>query len=500
MHHHRQNALNKKGTQAVNSSLSEANCLILTTDLFFIGRIYLKDLLIKLNNTATKYGATYAETRAQQLTETMLNLKEERVEAAKQGIESGVAIRVLVDGAWGFASVGTMDPLILETAVSHACKMAKLASTRLKTPIKLAATKTVEDHVVTKPKKNPADVAMEDKIKTALAINRISLACDARIKSCSVDYMDLIGKSTFANSEGTYIEQDKLYVWARLTASAESGGVFTFSREEIGSTFGYELFDDQPPEDLGNKVAKRAIEQIDAKAPKGGRSPVVLGPNVVGVFVHEAFGHLAEADLALSGGLLTNNMGKKIGSDLVTFYDDGTLEGSFGAFRYDDEGIASHRTLLIENGIVKGLMHNRETAAKFSAEPTGNARAEDFRVEPIIRMRCTYMAPRDQEFEELFEGIKNGYYFKSFRGGQASLDGTFQVGIQEGYEIRNGEVGAPVRNASISGNTLETLHKVDAVGKDFMIDPGRCGKGQTAFICDGGPHIRVSEVIVGGSA
>jgi TldD protein len=145
-------------------------------------------------------------------------------------------------------------------------------------------------------------------------------------------------------------------------------------------------------------------------------------------------------------------------------------------------------------------MHNRDTAQKFQAQPTGNARAEDFRVEPIIRMRCTYMAPRDQKVEELIKDVKHGYFFKSFRGGQANLDGTFQVGIQEGYEIVNGEVGEQIRNASISGNTLETLHQVDGVGKDFALDSGRCGKGQTAFIGDGGPHIRLKEVVVGGSA
>jgi TldD protein len=461
----------------------------------------MKDLLTKINNTATQnFGAQYAEARAQKLYKTMLTLKEERVEAAKQGIENGVAIRVLVDGAWGFASVGSFDGAILEAAVSDACRMAKLASSRLKTPIKLAAAKVVEDRVISKPKKNPADIQMEDKIKTALAVNKTSLGFDGRIKSCTIDYLDLTGTSFFVNSDGTSIEQDKLYVWARITASAVNEGVFTYSREEIGSTAGYELFDDEPPEVLGEKVAKRAIEQLNAKSPKGGKFPVVLGPNVVGVFVHEAFGHLAEADLALSGGVLASNIGRKIGSDLVTFYDDGTMEGSFGAFKYDDEGVPSHKTLLIKDGVVAGLMHNRETAQKFNAEPTGNARAEDFRVEPIIRMRCTYMAPRDQTFEELVEDVKSGYYFKSFRGGQANLDGTFQVGIQEGYEIEKGEIGAPVRNASISGNTLETLHKVAAVGKDFALDPGRCGKGQTAFICDGGPHIRVSEVVVGGSA
>jgi TldD protein len=461
----------------------------------------LKDLLTRLNAAAVqKFGAEYAETRAQTLYKTMLTLKEGRVEAAKQGIENGVALRVLVNGAWGFASVGSLNAETLTSAVSDACRMAKTASTRLKTPIKLAEAKTVEDRVRVKPEKNPSEIQMEDKIKTALAINKATLGYDKQVKSCTVDYLDLTGTSYFANSESTFIEQDKLYVWSRITASAVSNGVFTFSREEIGSTAGYELFDRETPEKIGLAVAKRAVEQLEAKPPKGGVSPVVLGPDVVGVFVHEAFGHLAEADIALSGGLLANNLGKKIASDVVTFYDDGTINGAFGSFKYDDEGVPAQKTLLIKDGVVAGLMHNRETAQKFNAVPTGNARAEDFRVEPIIRMRNTFMAPRDCSFEELVEGIKSGYYLKNFRGGQANLDGTFQVGIQEAYEIVNGEIGEPVRNASISGNTLETLFKVDAVGKDFELSAGRCGKGQTAFIADGGPHIRVKEVIVGGSA
>jgi TldD protein len=461
----------------------------------------LKDVLTKINNSATgKFGAQYAEARGQKLYKTMLTLKEGRVEAAKQGIEKGVALRVLVNGSWGFASVGSLNEEILTDALSNACKMAKTASLRLKKPIKLAPAKTVTDNVKAKPKKNPSDISMEDKIKNALAINGAILGFDKRIKSCSVDYLDLTGTNYFVNSEGSSIEQDKLYVWSRITASAQSQGVFTFSREEIGSTAGYEVFDTSTPQVIGEMAAKRAIVQLNAKPIKGGSFPVVLGPNVVGVFVHEAFGHLAEADLALSGGVLSNNFGKKIGSDLVTFYDDGTVEGAFGSFKYDDEGVPAQKTLLINNGVVSGLMHNRETAQKFNAAPTGNARAEDFRVEPIIRMRNTYMAPRDHSFDELLEGVKSGYYFKSFRGGQANLDGTFQVGIQEGYEIINGEIGEPVRDASISGSTLETLFKVDAVGKDFQIDSGRCGKGQIAFIGDGGPHIRIKEVLVGGSA
>ena len=460
----------------------------------------MKDVLTKPIDRAVRFGAEYAEAREETLFKTMLTMKEGRVEAAKQGVEKGVALRVLVNGAWGFASVGSVDGEILTTAVLDACKMAKAASLRLKNPIKLAKTPIVEDQVKIKPKKNPAEINMEDKIKTSSDINKSTLSFDKRVKSCTIDYLDLTGSSTFMNSEGTHIEQDKLYVWARITASATQKGIFAFSREEIGSTAGYELFDREPPEELGKKLAERATGQLEAKTPKGGSFPVMLGPNVVGVFVHEAFGHLAEADLALSGGVLANNLNKKIASDLVAFYDDGTIDGAFGSFQYDDEGVRTKKTALIKDGVVVGLMHNLETAQKFNAEPSGNARAEDFRVEPIIRMRNTYMAPRDQSLEELIEGIQFGYFFKTFRGGQANVDGTFQVGIQEGNEIVKGEIGEPVRNASISGNTLETLFKVDAVGKDFELGAGRCGKGQTAFVCDGGPHIRVKEVMVGGSA
>ena len=207
---------------------------------------------------------------------------------------------------------------------------------------------------------------------------------------------------------------------------------------------------------------------------------------------------MAEADLTLAGSVILNMIGKQVASKFVTIIDDGTIEGAFGSFKYDDEGIPSQKTILVREGIIINLMHNRETAKKFNMEPTGNARAENFRYTPIIRMRNTYIKPGDHNFEELFEPIKFGYYLKAFRGGQANLDGTFQVGVQEAYEIVNGEIGKPIRNLSISGNTLETLMKVEAVGKEFKLWPGRCGKGQIAFVCDGGPPLRVGEVQVGG--
>jgi len=460
----------------------------------------LKDDMVKIVEYGQKLGADYVEVRAQRLFKTFLTTEDGRVEAAKEGTENGAGVRVLAKGAWGFVSLGKLDLRLLTEAVGEAFKLAKAASFRVKTPVKLVETKAVEDRVIAKPRKDPSEVPVEEKVDVALTMDKTILNYDQCIKSCTIDYLDVTGTNYLINSDGAYIEQDKLYVWSRILASAREASVFTSGREEIGSTAGFEIFDVETPEKVGTTIAKRIIDQLKAKAPKGGTFPALIGTNVVGVFIHEALGHLAEADLTLSGSVLSEKLGKKIASGIVTVYDDGTVEGAFGSFKYDDEGVPTQKTPLIKNGELAGLMHNRETAHKFNAEPTGNARAEDFRSEPIIRMRNTYLAPSDSSFEELLEDIDFGYYLKSFRGGQANLDGTFQVGIQEAYEIVKGQLGVPVRNASISGNTLETLHKVDAVGRDFKLWPGRCGKGQIAFTCDGGPPIRVREVIIGGGA
>jgi TldD protein len=457
-------------------------------------------MLVKTVDYGRSQGAEYVEVRAQNLFKTILTTKDGTVEDAKEGTENGVGVRALVDGAWGFVSLGKLEPKLLKETVGEAVRLAKAASQIVKSPVKLADAKTVEDRVLANSRNNPRDVSMEQKICDVLAMDKAVFGYDKRIKSCTISYLDATGTNIFVNSDGTCIEQDKLYVWSRIIASARENNVFASAREETGSTAGYEIFDTETPEKLGTIVAKRVVEQLKAKTPKGGSFPAVIGPNVVGVFIHEAMGHLAEADLTLSGSVLYEMLGKQIASEDVTVYDDGIVEGALGSFKYDDEGVRTQKTALIEKGTLTGLMHNRETAHKLDMEPTGNARAEDFRFEPIIRMRNTYLAAGDRTFEELIEGIDFGYYLKSFRGGQANLDGTFQVGIQEAYEIVKGMLGDAVRSASISGNTLETLHKVEAVGRDFELWPGRCGKGQTAFICDGGPHIRVGEVTIGGGA
>ena len=220
----------------------------------------------------------------------------------------------------------------------------------------------------------------------------------------------------------------------------------------------------------------------------------MAGPIVVGIIAHEALGHLAEADLTINSPF-KDLIGREVAPEHVTM-SERIVEGGFGNDKYDDEGVPVKDIHIIENGTLKQIMLNREYAHKWGMEPNGHARAENYTYPPIIRMRNTIFEPRDWKFEEMIEDIKFGYYVVDFRGGQAQLNSAFQVGVQEGYMIENGEITKPIRDTSISGIAIEALKKISAVGKDFGLEMGRCGKGQSAFVSSGGPHMRFDGGII----
>jgi TldD protein len=375
--------------------------------------------------------------------------------------------------------------------------MASTAGKKVREPVKLADVKALEDQVKVSVKKDPRDIDISTKIKNLSDINKNCYNFDKRIKSVTLNSANLVTEQTLATSDGTFIEQEKMFVWNYCWVTGKSGVFMTSARDEIGA-HGYELYDKHSPDTIAERVCKKVIQQLEAKPAKSGPHPAIIGTHIVGVLAHEALGHICEADLALSGSALMGKIGQKIASEKVTIYDSALIPEGFGSLKYDDEGIPGEKTILIQDGVLIGYMHNRETAGKMNVQPTGNARAQDFRVPPIIRMRNTCFQQGSHSFEELLEGVKFGYYLEDFRGGQANLDGTFTVGVQSAFEISNGELSQPVRNLGITGNTLETLEQVDACGKDFGLEMGRCGKGQLMFASDGGPSLRVKTILIGG--
>ncbi len=343
-----------------------------------------------------------------------------------------------------------------------------------------------------------SDVSIEDK---KLAMTEVEQAANLdKVVSTTVNYVDTEGATYFLNSEGSSIKMEENRVALFLNAVAASENSIQFGHKSTGGAKGFEAIEKEDLELMGRTTASKAIRLLDANIPPSGRFPIIMDSELTGVFIHEAVGHASEADLILQNdSILKGNIGTQIGSPLVTIIDDASMD-AFGYYAYDAEGVKVSKNVLVDEGKLVSLLSSRETAAKLNIKSSGNARS-GIGDQPIVRMSNTYLKPGKMSFDELAEDIKNGIYLKGSRGGQVDTGkGVFQFNAAESFMIENGQVTDPLRDVSLSGNILEILQKVDAVGSDFHMGVGFCGKaGQTAPVGDGGPHTRVSEATVGGA-
>ncbi len=299
-----------------------------------------------------------------------------------------------------------------------------------------------------------------------------------------------------------HIEDSKLEFIA--SAVAEKDGEMTVGWKGNGVTGGWsDLFSVWSPERVAEHAAGTAVDLLSAPYAPGGQATVILNPELVGILAHEAIGHTVEADFVLSGSAASGRLGQRVGSELVTLVDSGpALIGdphAGGVVLVDDEGVPAGRTVIVDKGILRSFLHDRETAALFDVAPTGNARAWLYDDEPIIRMRNTYIEPGESELDDMIASIDDGYLLEGAGSGQADADAEFMFGVQEAREIKKGKVGRLLRGATISGGAFDVLSSIDMVGKGFewAIGSGHCGKGQPAKVDGGGAHVRC-RVVVGG--
>ena len=321
-----------------------------------------------------------------------------------------------------------------------------------------------------------------------------------KVNSTTVSYSDGEINEIFMNSEGSQIQTITSKVRMALNASATDGEIIQFGHGSIGGVKGYEVIADTDIESFGRNIGEKAVRLLDAEAAPSGKFPVIADPELTGVLIHEALGHAVEGDLILQNdSILKDKMGEMIASDIVNIFDDASRKDGFGYYPYDVEGVKTKPNQLVKDGKLVSLLNSRETAAKLGMTSSGNARSI-ISDQPIVRMSNTYLQPGDNSFEELFEDIDDGIYLKGSRGGQVDTGkGIFQFNAAEGYLIKDGEITTPLRDVSLSGNILETLKNIDAIGDDFKLSVGFCGKdGQTAPVGDGGPHTRILNALVGG--
>lgn len=458
----------------------------------------MEDYLLK---KAESFGAEYADVRVVNTSGISMEIKDGELKKTITGDEKGLSIRVLFSGAWGFSATSDLSKVQLDKTLKTALRLAKASSAQLEEKVKLKPIKIINTNIYWKPQINPADISIEEKFGLISDMDKRIHEFD-NILTVTTGYSDVLVKTHFQNTEGTNINSEITRTIAQANIIARKDAAIVGFRTRIGGTLGYEVFKRDDPIKKGEYAAEAVTRILSGKAAPSGVMPLVADPSLAGVFAHEALGHAVEADQVVSHeSILEDKLGQTIANELVTIIDDSTILGGFGSYPIDDEGVLGSKKVIIENGILKNFIYNRETAFKLDAEPNGGARAESYSARPLVRMSNTMIEPGEHTFEELIQDIKRGIFAKGTRGGQVDIaKGTFQFNAEEAFLIENGEITTPLKDVSFLGDTLEILKNIDALTKKSEFgEPGYCGKGQFVPVGDGGPIIRIKSAVVGGS-
>ena len=453
---------------------------------------------------AVRLGAEFADLRMESTIGTNIVVMDGRTKSLTALMESGCGIRAFMGGAWGFAVTNSLAKGALKEAATSAVGMARAAQAKAKTKFGIRDVDAVRATERYPCKERPSDVPMEEKVKFALTLDKDMSRKDSRIGSTNAKYDDAEIERVVANSFGTLVRSEEVWAIAACSAFARSEGIMQRGHAAFGSVGGYELMRTSDAGKLGDDAASQALRLLESKPVPAGNFTVVLDGKMTGMLAHEAFGHACEADgIMASSSVLEGKLGQKVADERISLIDDPTIENTFGYFSIDWEGVKAKKHVLIEHGILKGYLHNIETSSRMNVEPNGSSRAQTFSGTPIIRMSNTYIGKGSTKKEELISSLKSGLLIQGAQYGYVEpAKGQFMFKCDEAHEIRKGEIGQRYRDASISGLILEVLNNVVAVGDDFLLgDPGYCGKGgQSARTTDGGPHLCVANMVVGGLA
>ncbi|MDA8084695.1 MAG: TldD/PmbA family protein [Nitrospiraceae bacterium] len=458
-------------------------------------------LLQKIIGKALANGGEYADVYVELRETTALVVEDGKLEKVITGSEAGVGIRLICEGKTSYAFSNDFAPeaLLAAAAEVNAASGRGASKEGRDWLINLSVRRPSVAFPIELP---PSEIPLERKIGLVRNSDRTARAFDNRIRQVTVIYRDSLQKVQIVTSEGTISLDDRVHSTAVVQVVASDGTVVQTGYEPLGGFAGFELFARNDFEALSARAARRAVMMLGARKSPGGRMPVVISSSAGGTMIHEAIGHGLEADLARQGlSVFSDRIGTQVASNLVTVVDDATMPGSRGSYGFDDEGVPSRKTVLVENGILKTYLYDRLSAMKNHADSTGNGRRESARHRPIPRMSNTYIAPGSTPPEKIVSSLDRGLLVTKMGGGQVNtVTGDFVFEVQEGYLIENGQAGDPVREATLTGNGPQVLMSVDMVGTDLGFSIGTCGKdAQGVPVSDGMPTVRIPEMVVGGA-
>jgi len=457
-------------------------------------------LIDRLTAALARSRADYTEIRVERTWSTAVTFRGRRLESATASEDQGGFVRALhAGGGWGVASFTSLDRL--EAMVTRAGELSRAVP--VDPPIRLADVPPHQADALLDLDGDVRGVPIAEKKRLIEAYNGAMLGVSDRIVDTLAVYRDEVSEYWYVNSQGTRLHELRPEVSLSGTAVARRNGTIEKGLESIGLRRGWSSVQDKV---AGfREVAERAVQLLDAPMVKGGTYPVILDPELAGVFIHEAFGHLSEADFVYENPQAREMMtlGRRFGKPVLNVGDNGAAAGLRGTLPFDDEGTPTQDSALITDGILVGRLHSRETAAAMGERPTGNARAISFRHAPIVRMTNTYIAGAKGggTFEDLIGDVKLGVYACGAFGGQTMLE-NFSFTAAYGRMIRDGQVAELVKDVVLAGNLFQTLDRIDHIGADFRWNQmgGGCGKaGQYPLpVTEGAPHVRIEEALVGG--
>jgi len=414
------------------------------------------------------------------------------VESAGTSFFNKAVLRVLDKSGWGVLQIDNFTTCTgrkFDELIASAQKLAGITEQ----PVELGG---VPHGILPVPpmKEDPRAVSIEEKSSLLAGIE--DAARHPLVTNRRANYIERIEQVRFEDSSSNEYQYEICRSGFNVLAVASRNGNVQMGYEREHTIHGFDL---RHRQESGKKAAGTAVALLDAGAVKGGKMRAVLDPELAGVFAHEAVGHASEGDLIQEGNsVLKGRTGEKIGGEILTIVDDPTLH-EFGFCPVDAEGTAVARTEIIRRGVVNAFLHNRESLAAVGNGIAGHARAMPGEP-PLVRMSNTFIENGDASRDEIFAECRNGIFLAGSRGGQVDPGrGIFQFNAEYGYLVENGECTKMIRDVSLSGEILSTLHSIALCGNDRKMSPGYCGKGgQSVPVSDGAPHVLLLDAVVGG--
>ena len=462
----------------------------------------LQDIADKIIKYLDQKKVQYCDVRADQQIKKSALIENDEIEHITDNENKGVGVRLIKNGTWSFCSItnpNSFDEIknILDNTIKNS-DYRNIDNKKIKLHSNPVNKREINFPVLKKPE-------IEELIKIGFECNKIISDTPKIIKSIT-NASHTVNSKYFTNSEGSEILQNFTDIIMEMVATAHESGQTQSVNITEGGRGGLELITNKIQQSA-KEISKKASELIYAKPVKEEKATVVMNPDFVSLLTHEILGHPSEADRVLGkemawagGAWWKGKIGEKIGSEKLNVFDDPTIKESLGWYYFDDEGVETKKTNLVEKGVLKNHMQNRETSEIFNTIPTGNMRATNYRFMPLIRMACTCIGNGDQNVNEIIKDVKNGYYISNMKVPSIDMNRyNWNISCQYAQKIENGEITDLLRDVIVMGTAPEFFNSIDACGNDFTVRPiTNCGKGdpmQSMIMGNGGPTIRGTATV-----